>query len=174
MIDISILYSVFSIQFISHLFHKRDQRRCFWFIRYPFVIHITVYITSYSWKQSRVLCCSVLPVAALHTVLRRLRLRIAYLGCHNGRDFLILAYHNSGWPPFVPFLDKNTSACKIVDAVRSYFSFGAGMPVKFWSDSGPQFTSDQPRHFIHRLLSFKGVGEEHEKAHPWFMDSRMF
>jgi hypothetical protein len=23
------------------------------------------------------------------------------------------------------------------------------MPVKFWSDSDPQFTSDQPRHFIH-------------------------
>ena len=66
----------------------------------------------------------------------------ADLGCHNGRDFLILADHFSGWPHVMPFSDKNTTALKIVDALRSFFFFGAGAPVKFWSLGGPQFTSD--------------------------------
>ena len=66
----------------------------------------------------------------------------ADLGCHNGRDFLIFADHFSGWPHVVPFPDKNTTARKIVGAIRSFFSFDAGAPVKFWSDGDPQFTSD--------------------------------
>ena len=33
----------------------------------------------------------------------------SYLGCHNGRDFLLLADHNSGWTQVVPFPDKNIS-----------------------------------------------------------------
>ncbi|XP_032778719.2 uncharacterized protein K02A2.6-like [Daphnia magna] len=72
----------------------------------------------------------------------------ADLGCHNDRDFLILADHFSGWPHVVPFLDKNTSARKIVDAIRSFLSFGAGAPVKFWSDGGPQFASDEFNTFL--------------------------
>ena len=67
----------------------------------------------------------------------------ADLGCNKGCDFLILADHFSGWRHVVPFPDKNTSARKIVDAFRSFFSFGAGAPVKFWSDGGPQFTFDE-------------------------------
>lgn len=72
----------------------------------------------------------------------------ADLGCHNGRNFLILADHFSGWPHVVPSPDKNTSA-RIVDAVRSFFSFGDGAPIKFWSDGGLQFTSDEFNTFLH-------------------------
>ena len=72
----------------------------------------------------------------------------ADLGCHNSRDFLILADHFSGWPHVVPFPDKNTSTRKIFDAIRSFFSFGAGAPVKVWSDGGPQFTSDEFNTFL--------------------------
>jgi hypothetical protein len=73
----------------------------------------------------------------------------AYLGCHNGRDFLILADQFSGWPHVVPFPDRNTSARKVVDAARSCFYFGAGAPI--WSDGGPQFTADEFQSF-HRVL----------------------
>jgi transposase InsO family protein len=59
-----------------------------------------------------------------------------------------LADHFSGWPHVVPFPDKNTSTRKIFDAIRSFFSFGAGAPVKFWSDGGPQFTSDEFNTFL--------------------------
>ncbi len=72
----------------------------------------------------------------------------ADLGCHNGRDFLILADQFSGWPHVVPFPDKNTSACKVVDAVHSFFSFDAGAPIKFWSDGGPHFTADEFQSFL--------------------------
>jgi hypothetical protein len=72
----------------------------------------------------------------------------ADLGCHNGRDFLIIADQFSGWPHVVPFPDKNTSARKVVDALRSFFAFGAGAPIKFWSDGGPQFTADEFQSFL--------------------------
>ena len=81
----------------------------------------------------------------------------ADFGCHNGRDLLILADHFSGWPHVVPFPDKKTSARKIVDAIRSFFSFGTGAPVKFWSDGGPQFTSDEFNTFLRDWSISHGV-----------------
>ena len=59
------LYSAFSTHVIKGAFLGQF---------FSDVIHITVYLTSYSWKQTRVLWYSVLPVTALLTVLWRLRL----------------------------------------------------------------------------------------------------
>ncbi|KZR98427.1 Uncharacterized protein APZ42_006162, partial [Daphnia magna] len=55
----------------------------------------------------------------------------------NGRDFLIIADQYSGWPDDIPFPNKNTTARRVVDAVREFFIRGPGAPVNFWSDKGP-------------------------------------
>jgi hypothetical protein len=57
----------------------------------------------------------------------------------------------------MPFPDKNTTALKIVDAIRSFFCFGAGAPVKFWSHGGPQFTSDKFNTFLRDWSISHGV-----------------
>lgn len=70
------------------------------------------------------------------------------LGCHNSRDYLILGDQFSGWPHVVLFLDKNTFYRKVVDAVSSFFSFGDGASVKFWSDGVTQFTAEEFNSFL--------------------------
>jgi hypothetical protein len=51
-------------------------------------------------------------------------------------------------PTIFGFRTKTPRACKIVDAIWSFFSFGAGVHGKFWSDGGPQFTSDEFNTFL--------------------------
>ena len=65
-----------------------------------------------------------------------------------GRDFLVVADQYSGWPQVYPFPDNNTSSRRIIDALRSFFTCGAGAPVKLWSDGGPQFKSDEYLTFL--------------------------
>jgi transposase InsO family protein len=65
----------------------------------------------------------------------------------NGRDFLIIADQYSGWPDVIPFPNKNTTARRVVDAVREFFIRGPGAPVKFWSDNGPQFNAVEFKNF---------------------------
>ena len=65
----------------------------------------------------------------------------------NGRDFLIIADQYSGWPDVIPFPNKNTTARRVVDAVREFFIRGPGAPVKFWSDNGPQFNAVEFKDF---------------------------
>jgi transposase InsO family protein len=47
-----------------------------------------------------------------------------------------------------PFPDTNTSSRRIIDAFRSFFTCGAGAPIKLWSDGGPQFKSDEYLSFL--------------------------
>ena len=56
----------------------------------------------------------------------------ADLGTFRGRDFFIVADQFSGWPQVYPFPDTNTSARRVIDALRSFFTCGAGAPVKLW------------------------------------------
>jgi hypothetical protein len=56
------------------------------------------------------------------------------LGAFRGRDFLIVADQFSGWPQVFPFPDTNTSSRLVIDALPSFFTCGAGAPVKMWSD----------------------------------------
>lgn len=72
----------------------------------------------------------------------------ADLGTNRGRDFLIVADQFSGWPQVYLFPDTNTSASRVIDALRSFFTCGAGAPVKLWSDGGPQFKSDEYLAFL--------------------------
>ena len=65
----------------------------------------------------------------------------------NGRDFLIIADQYSGSPDVIPFPNKNTTALRVVDAVREFFIRGPGTPVKFWSDNGPQFNAVEFKDF---------------------------
>jgi hypothetical protein len=65
----------------------------------------------------------------------------------NGCDFLIITDQYSGWPDVIPFPNKNTTARRVVDAVREFFIRGPGAPVKFWSDNGPQFNAVEFKDF---------------------------
>jgi hypothetical protein len=69
------------------------------------------------------------------------------LGEFNGQHFLVLVDQFSGWPHVVRFPNKNTSAKKIVDALREFF-ICVGAPVKFWSDNGGQFAGDECVQFL--------------------------
>jgi hypothetical protein len=65
----------------------------------------------------------------------------------NGRDFLIIADQYSGLPDVIPFPNKNTTARRVVDAVREFFIRGPGNPVKFWSDHRRQFNDVELKNF---------------------------
>ena len=59
----------------------------------------------------------------------------------NGRNFLIVVDQFSGWPHVEPFANKEMTSTQLVNAVRTFFVGGVGVPVKFWSYNGPQFAS---------------------------------
>lgn len=71
----------------------------------------------------------------------------ADLGEINGRHFLILVDGFSGWPHVVAFRDTNTTARRVVDHIRNFFS-NVGAPLAFWSDNGPQFGASEFRNFL--------------------------
>lgn len=71
----------------------------------------------------------------------------ADLGEINGRHFLVMIDSFSGWSHVVAFRDTNTSARKIIEHVRSFFS-NVGAPLAFWSDNGPQFGAGEFRVFL--------------------------
>jgi hypothetical protein len=88
------------------------------------------------------------------------------LGAFRGRDFLIVADQFSGWPQVFPFPDTNTSSRRAIDPLRSFFTCGAGAPVKLWSDGGPQFKSDE---FLAFLRDWEAV---HRPTIPSTMATR--
>lgn len=72
----------------------------------------------------------------------------ADLATFNGRDFLIVADQLSDFSHVVPFPNKNTSARKIVDATRIFFTNCPGARIKFWSANGPQFDAIEFKQFL--------------------------
>ena len=80
----------------------------------------------------------------------------SYLGCHNGRDFLLLADDNSGWTQVVPFPDKNISPSNS-STMSGRSSLSAEMP---WSDGGPKFTSDEFNTFLRKWGIIHGVSSQ--------------
>ena len=72
----------------------------------------------------------------------------ADIGTINGRDFLVIVDGFSGWPHVAMFSDGNTSARKIIEQVRLFFS-SVGVPIAFWSDNGPQFAASDFKKFLH-------------------------
>lgn len=71
----------------------------------------------------------------------------ADLGSFRGRHFLVIVDQFSGWPHVVNFPDNHTSARRIVDAVRTFFT-SVGVPIKFFADNGPPFSSAEFRTFL--------------------------
>jgi hypothetical protein len=59
----------------------------------------------------------------------------ADIGEDNGRHFLVIVDHFSGWPHFKMFQDKSTSAARLIDEFRNFFTAIGGAPVKLWSDN---------------------------------------
>lgn len=72
----------------------------------------------------------------------------AYLATFNGRDFLLYADQFSGFLLVVPFSNRNTSARKIVDATRTFFTNGPGAPIKFGSKNGQQLAAAEFKPFF--------------------------
>jgi len=82
------------------------------------------------------------------------------LGSFNGRHFLVLVDQYSGWPHVVAFSDSNTSAKRVITAVREFF-ISVGVPVKFWSDNGPQFASAEFKQFLQEWGVSAGTSSPH-------------
>lgn len=71
----------------------------------------------------------------------------ADLGTFRGRHFLVVVDQFSGWPHVVYFPDDKTSARRVIEAARTFFT-NVGVPVKFFSDNGPQFASAEFTRFL--------------------------
>ena len=82
------------------------------------------------------------------------------LGEQNGQHFLVLVDQYSGWPHVVRFPNCNTTAKKIVDALREFF-ISVGAPTKFWSDNGPQFRADECVQFLRKWGISFGTSSPH-------------
>jgi transposase InsO family protein len=93
------------------------------------------------------------------------------LGAYRGRDFLIVADQFSGWPQVFPFPDTNTSTRRVIDALRSFFTCGAGAPVKLWSDGGPQFKSDEFLAFLRDWDISNGRSSPHHPQSNGYAES---
>ena len=66
----------------------------------------------------------------------------------------------SGWPQVVRFPNRNTSSKKIVDAIRDFF-MSVGVPTKFWSDNGSQFSADEFAQFRREWGFAHGTSSPH-------------
>ncbi|XP_032784417.2 uncharacterized protein K02A2.6 [Daphnia magna] len=78
----------------------------------------------------------------------------------NGRHFLIQVDAFSGWPHVVYFPDAHISAKKVINAVRELF-INVGVPVKYWSDGGPQFPAAEFKQFLKEWGVSLGVSSPH-------------
>ena len=65
----------------------------------------------------------------------------------NGRHFLIQVDSFSGWPHVVYFPDAHITSKKVINAARELF-INVGVPIKYWSDGGPQFPSAEFKQFL--------------------------
>ncbi|XP_046647670.1 uncharacterized protein LOC124337676 [Daphnia pulicaria] len=80
-------------------------------------------------------------------------------------------YQFSGWPQVFPFPDTNTSTRRVIDALRSFFTCGAGAPVKLWSDGGPQFKSDEFLAFLRDWDISNGRSSPHHPQSNGYAES---
>ena len=55
----------------------------------------------------------------------------ADIGEDNGRHFLVIVDHFSGWSHFKMFQDKSTSAARLIDEFRNFFTAIGGATVSF-------------------------------------------
>ena len=78
----------------------------------------------------------------------------------NGRHFLVIIDQFSGWPHVVQFDDQNTTARRLVKAVRTFFS-NVGAPVKFWSDNGTNFVAAEFKEFLQDWGVSQGTSSPH-------------
>ena len=78
----------------------------------------------------------------------------------NGKHYLVLVDQLSGWPHVTAFNDVNTSTKKVIESVRAFFST-VGVPVKFWSDNGPQFASTEFKKFLSEWGVSAGTSSPH-------------
>jgi hypothetical protein len=77
----------------------------------------------------------------------------------------------SSWPQVFPFPDTNTSTRRFIDALRSFFTCGAGAPVKLWSDGGPQFKSDDFLSFLRDWDISNGRSSPHHPQSNGYAES---
>lgn len=82
-----------------------------------------------------------------------------------GRNFLILVDQFSGLPHVATFQSAGVTARQLIEAVRSFFIGGAGIPVKLWSDNGPPFSSAEFKAFL------SDWGVEHGTSSPYHPQS---
>ena len=73
----------------------------------------------------------------------------ADLFSHGGRQFLVYVDRLSGWPIVFTFPRGDTRTAQLIWAVRKAF-VDFGVPVRFRSDGGPQFSSHDFRNFLKR------------------------
>jgi transposase InsO family protein len=78
----------------------------------------------------------------------------------NGRHFLIQVDAFSGWPHVVYFPVAHISAKKVINAARELF-INVGVPVKYWSDGGPQFPSAVFKQFLKEWGVTLGLSSPH-------------
>ena len=84
----------------------------------------------------------------------------ADIGTVKGRDFHVMVDSFSGWPHMIPFPDTKTSARRVIEPTRKFFS-NVGAPVLFWSDNGPQFAAAE----FNKILSDWGVNAATSSPH---------
>jgi hypothetical protein len=77
----------------------------------------------------------------------------------------------SGWPQVFPFPDTNMSTRRVIDTLRSFFTCGAGAPVKLWSDGGPQFKSDEFLAFLRDWDISNGRSSPHHPQSNGYAES---
>ena len=82
------------------------------------------------------------------------------LGEFHDQHFLVLVDQFSGWPHVVRFPNKSTSAKTVIDAMRDFF-MSVGAPVRFWSDNGAQFASDECAQFLRKWGISHGTSSPH-------------
>ena len=84
----------------------------------------------------------------------------ADLGTFRGHHFLVVVDQFSGWPHVAYFPDDKTSTRRVIDAIRTFFT-NVGVPVKFFSDNGPQFSSAEFKRFLQDWGIMAGTSSPH-------------
>ena len=86
------------------------------------------------------------------------RIHMDFAGPLMGTSFLVIVDAHSKWPEV--FEMSSTSTSKTITVLRQLFA-KYGLPEQVVSDNGPQFTSDEFRHFV------KDNGIKHIRCAPY-------
>jgi hypothetical protein len=77
------------------------------------------------------------PLQPHEPATRQFEVLHADLGELDGRHFLVIVDQFSGWPAFTMFLDKHTTARRLINSFRAFFMDTGCAPVKIFSDNSP-------------------------------------